>query len=148
MEDLAQKVSALRGRRVRLIERGSEVGSFGCLIPMPQEDLVVFHASSAVERRHIVFHEMAHVFLDHLADNEDGGTALMCGFEAEHVDPQANAPATMYETTAEWEAETAATILSEWSSSARNKRKGTNSAGGDVVLDQLDGAFGDLRGYR
>lgn len=148
IDEVVQKLSESRHRRIELAPRPQAPGSFGCVMPMPGLDVIVFHAQNSAERTHILAHELAHLFLGHLNRADDGGLALVCGFDAVTTPRQrSQSTSSMYDPQAEWAAETAAIILSGWSTSAVTGEKTIvrSPAAPEPVLARLDQAFGDLR---
>lgn len=148
IDELVDKLSAARPRRIELAARPQAPGSFGCVMPMPGLDVIVFHAQNSAERTHILAHELAHLFLGHLDRADDRGLALVCGFDAETTPRRRGQSTTsMYDPEAEWAAETAAIILSGWSNSAITNEKTIVPPlpAAEPVLTRLDQAFGDLR---
>ena len=143
---LAAGLGAIRARPIRLTDRDREFGSFGCVIPMPNEDIVVFHASSSAERNHILFHELAHIFLGHVDRSSPDRPGPVCGFGDTAIEQGSHSSALIDATESEWEAETAATILSGWSSTAGGTPNGV--AEDDPVLSRIAHAYGDVRRWR
>ena len=148
IDEMVVGLSGTRPRRIQLAPRPQAPGSFGCVMPMPGLDVIVFHAQNSAERTHILAHELAHLFLGHLDRADDSGLALVCGFDAETTPRRRSQSTTsMYDPQAEWAAETAAIILSGWSTSAVTAAKTVvqPTPAAEPVLTRLDQALGDLR---
>jgi len=146
--DMAWRLGQLRGRPVKLEPRALQRGgSFGCVFPMPSQDLLIYQsAATAAYRNHIVFHELTHLFLGHVDRHVDRSNelrvALVCGSLGEQG--SLTKQGTLYDSPPEWEAETAATIFSEWAATV------TAAAAvpeGDGTAQRLGLALGDTRGW-
>lgn len=115
-----------RGRTVELRpEHVPELGAFGVVMRLPQTDVIVYQA--AVDEQHqtrIIFHEFIHLLCGHTSDSEDDGV-LSCGPQALE-DPRAD---NLYDSWQEWEAETGAAILEEWSDAAPAEMPNTLTEG-------------------
>ncbi len=101
-----------RGRPIELVAWALPPEAVsGFLLVYEHKDVIVHQSrTSGLHQRHIVFHEVAHLVLDHAGC----GRAPVPPGDG----PPAAGPATLYDDIEEWEAETAATILSSWSDAA------------------------------
>lgn len=113
--ELCRRYSQARGRPLVVATRQLPFpGGFGALFPMPAKDLILCPDNISTEyQAQIIYHEVMHLDLDHLAASRGGQQPLMCGqLMASSSEPRTRS---LYADEREWEAETAATILSEWS---------------------------------
>ncbi|MEU4377702.1 hypothetical protein [Pseudonocardia alni] len=122
--ELCRRYSQDRGRPLIVATRQLPFpGGFGGLFPMPSKDLILCPDNISAEyQAQIIFHEVMHLDLDHLAASREAQQPLMCGQLM--TDSSGARTRSLYADQREWEAETAATILSEWSGSSA-KRAGT-----------------------
>lgn len=113
-DELCHRVGQLRGRPIVLVPTELEgAGAFGALVPMRRKDLIIYQAGlEAKHRDTIIFHEFAHLFLEHIQNARSEGRALVCNLDASRLDSFGDA--TVYDLQEEWEAETCAAILSQW----------------------------------
>lgn len=112
---LCDRYSLARGRPVIVETRRLPFpGGFGALFPMRSKDIILCPDNISAEyQAQIIYHEVMHLDLDHLSTSREGQQPLMCGqLMADSSKPSARS---LYADEREWEAETAATILSEWS---------------------------------
>ena len=111
-ERLCARLSGRRGRPIELVAWALPPETVsGFLLVYEHKDVIVHQSrTSALHQRHIVFHEVAHLVLDH----EGCGQAPVPPEDR----PPGAGPATLYDDLEEWEAETAATILSSWGEAA------------------------------
>lgn len=142
---LCERLSTVRGRPIKLKPTSTlRGGTFASLIPMPTRDLIIYQATTShAGQLHLIFHELLHLLLGHLAGPDDD--PLLCGSFL--VDGNTSGDGhTLYDPLHEWEAETGATILSGWASSfpARDVLDHTD----DPVARRLDLALGDTRSWR
>ncbi|MGH3897599.1 MAG: hypothetical protein ACRDTA_04975 [Pseudonocardiaceae bacterium] len=80
---------------------------------MPRKDLIIYQCRTTRSHQwHIIFHEVLHLLRDHVLTGGDG-KPLLCG-ELFADTSAAGRQQTLYDRWQEWEAETGATILSEW----------------------------------
>lgn len=109
---LCDRLADRRGRPIELVAWALPPEAVsGFLLVYEHKDVIVHQSrTSGLHQRHIVFHEVAHLVLDHAG----------CGQTPVPADdsPPGAGPATLYDDLEEWEAETAATILSSWSDAA------------------------------
>jgi hypothetical protein len=143
-EVLCERLGAARGRPITLIPCALPVsGAFGCLVPMPRTDLIIYQRQTT--RRHqwyIIFHEVLHLLRGHMSTGGDG-QSLLCSelFANTNV---ACRRQTLYDRWQEWEAETGATILSEWVTVPA----GAASLHADTTAERaIIRAFGDTSGW-
>ncbi len=115
---LCERLGAWRGRPVELVAHPVPAGTAtGILLAFPNKDLILYQSETTLPHQaHIIFHEVAHLVLGHLT----GGGRAVCGALLDPA-PSERAPvsgkrrgATLYDQRQEWEAETAATILTGW----------------------------------
>lgn len=112
---LCRRLSGHRGRRIRLTaaDLGSTT-SVGHLVVQSRSDRILYERSAPLpQRNHVIYHELMHLVLDHLADGEPltcGSTLFTGGGDGEDG---------LYAGWQEWEAETGATILSGMSRERR-----------------------------
>lgn len=114
---LCERLGAARSRPIVLESRADlpVSGGFGCLCPFPDKDLIVYQRNSTPPGRDwIIFHELIHLIRGHVEPEGPGGT-LMCGALLTERDSAARQGHTLYDDWKEWEAETGAAILAEWS---------------------------------
>lgn len=113
-EVLCERLGEVRRRPITLIPRVLPVsGAFGCLVPMPRKDLIIYQRQTTRPHQwHIIFHEVLHLLRGHVSADGDG-QPLLCG-ELFADTSAAGRQQTLYDRWQEWEAETGATILSEW----------------------------------
>jgi hypothetical protein len=102
---LCERLGKSRGRPIKLV--AAEVfttASVGHLICKRRRDLIVYQqAAPPAQQAHVIYHEVLHLIRDHL----DGQESLSCGGAEDDS-------AGLYAAWQEWEAETGATILSEF----------------------------------
>lgn len=133
-EELCARLGAHRDRPIVLIPRALPgAAAFGCLIPMPTKDLIVYQADlNGPHRAHTIFHEVMHLRLGHVSRSDAGvRTTLYCGQLL--PEPGAASPRTVYDREQEWEAETGATILSGWAEVGAVDRLPTDQAATAIV---------------
>lgn len=113
-EELCLCFGRLRGRPIVLVPTDLPgAGAFGALVPMRHKDLVIHQGSlPARHRETIIFHEFAHLFLQHIDTARVHGRTLVCNIDLAALDTFGEA--TVYDLREEWEAETCAAILSQW----------------------------------
>lgn len=111
---LCERLARRRERPIELVEWALPPETVsGFLIVYEHKDVIVHQSrTSALHRQHIVFHEVAHLVLEHAGRCGDGPPV-----PPEDRSP-GDGPATLYDEIEEWEAETAATILSSWTDAA------------------------------
>ncbi len=106
-----------------VLESGRRPGvrSYACVVPFPDQFVIAyFDTLSPARVNYVIYHEIAHIILGHLAGNTSG-VPLVCGAlfskdEDEDEDEDEGTPQkSFYATPREWEAETMAAILSGWS---------------------------------
>lgn len=113
-EVLCERLGEVRARPITLIPRDLPLsGAFGCLVPMPRKDLIIYQCQTTRPHQwHIIFHEVLHLLRGHVSTGGDA-KPLLCG-ELFADTSAAGRQQTLYDRWQEWEAETGATILSEW----------------------------------
>lgn len=111
-ERLCARLADRRGRPIDIVAWSLPPEAVsGFLLVYEHKDLIVHQSrTSGLHQRHIVFHEVAHLVLDHAGC----GQAPVPPGDS----PPDAGPATLYDDIEEWEAETAATILSSWGDAA------------------------------
>jgi hypothetical protein len=113
--ELARRLGAHRDRPLVLVARTIPGhGAAGALVCLPHRDIVVYPNGMAHEyQAQIIYHEVMHLYLGHL-DQSAGRRPPLCD---QHHDAQGlgDGQQSLYGRRDEWEAETGATILSEWS---------------------------------
>lgn len=112
---LCERLAWARGREIRLIARDlPSPAVFGCLVPMLTKDLIIYPEYAAQpHRQHIIFHEAVHLIRRHVSTG-GAGELLTCGQLTDDC-ARAERRRVPYDHWKEWEAETGATMLSEWS---------------------------------
>ena len=104
-----------RGRPIVVVARDlPDGGGLGALIPLPDRDLLVVPARMTPQHQQtIIFHEIVHLVRSHAV--APGTGRALCGGRL--PGGGATAPGgTLYDHWQEWEAETGAAILAQWSS--------------------------------
>ena len=141
---LARSLGELLQHPIHLIAKHDEiVGSFGIVIPSDVGYEIIYQgATSVADQNHIIYHELGHIYLKHLGRRR--GRTLFCGFAPPGTDPER--PRNLYADTSEWEAETFASVLSEWTNAVAADPFPQEEA--DPVVDRLNHALGDLRGWQ
>lgn len=161
VELLREALSQRRGRPI-IIAASDELSGerkYGFTWDDPSADAVVIMYEARTTWTHqmmIILHELAHLICDH------PGTAIDHSYRTRHAHefqeisplalaevlgprpprrgrrPQARLTASLYDEPAEWEAETMATIMSEWVPGLGG------SAGGQTGADPLEALLGDV----
>lgn len=112
---LCARLAESRQRPIKLFPKEIPIAAAaGALMVAQGRDLITYQAATTeAQQAHIIYHELVHLVRAHLT----GAGALTCGILLPEADT-APAQATrrnLYQDWQEWEAETGATILSEWS---------------------------------
>jgi hypothetical protein len=117
-ELLCQKLGQARGRRLKLVaDELYTTSSVGHLFSTARRDVIAYQRSATrPQQAHVIYHEVIHLVLEHF----DGTESLTCGaLDATDMDGEHDGLYTRWQ---EWEAETAATILSELSAQRADPR--------------------------
>lgn len=117
VRQLCERLGAARSRPIVLEARADlpVSGGFGCLCPFPDKDLIVYQQNSTPPGREwIIFHELIHLIRGH-AEPDSAGDAVMCGALLTDPGSAVTHGHSLYDDWKEWEAETGAAILAEWS---------------------------------
>lgn len=140
-KELCAGLRAQSGRPIELVGRQLPPNTAsGFLIVYEHKDLVVYQSeTSELHQNHIAFHELAHLVLGHAT-----GNAPVCGAL---LQAEASAePGSLYDEQDEWEAETAATILSSWTDTELAGLTTANQ--GQAASTRLSAALGLPRPWR
>lgn len=113
---LCARLAEVRGRPIKLFPKKISVAAaVGVLLAADGRDLITYQSATTLPHQgHIIYHEVMHLARGHLT----GGAALTCGVlqgSGEESESDPSSRRSVYEDWQEWEAETGATILSEWS---------------------------------
>lgn len=113
---LVRRLAEHRGRPVTLQAREMPVtGGVGLTVSLADRDVVVYPDDiGPAYQAQIIYHEVMHIHLGHLDVAADVDDPPLCVGTLGTDDGEAYS--SLYDSREEWEAETAATILSEWSS--------------------------------
>ncbi|MBF6062809.1 hypothetical protein IU500_13490 [Nocardia terpenica] len=120
VHELCRKVGEQRGKPIRLVAHPISVpGPFGAWIATPRADYILYQKETTESHQdHIILHELGHIIAEHRSDEDDA--SLLAQLSAGGgLPPDAVRRAlrrTAYDTAAEREAETVATIILEWAS--------------------------------
>lgn len=113
---LCERLSEARARPIKLFPKDIPVAAaIGALIVAAGRDLITYQATTtSAHQGHIIYHEVIHLVRGHVTSQ---GTLTCGGLLSEGDDDSGSALArqSLYQDWQEWEAETGATILSEWS---------------------------------
>ena len=123
---LCERLSEARARPIKLFPKDIPVAAaVGALIVAAGRDLIAYQAATtSAHQGHIIYHELIHLVRGHVTSQG----ALTCGGPLPEGDEDSRpAPARrgLYQDWQEWEAETGATILSEWSYQDLQVSRGT-----------------------
>ena len=114
-EVLCARLAESRGRPINLYPEEIPVAAaVGLLMAAEDRDLITYQAATTHDHQgHIVYHEVIHLTRDHLGARD----SLTCGLLLPETDSEIGGSTRrpLYADWQEWEAETGATILSEWS---------------------------------
>jgi hypothetical protein len=109
---LSERLAAVRKRRINL--RAAELfttASVGHLVVKGHRDVIGYHRSATpYQQAQVIYHELMHLVLGHVT----GMDSLTCGALEDRIDLQNGSSGEdgLYARWQEWEAETAATVLS------------------------------------
>lgn len=149
IHDMTQRLADLRGKPIKLIAAPLPVdGPSGYWLPTQSADYVWYQECTTVRRqRRIVLHEMWHMIARHefcVGDVPVVVAALMSAVSAETVNKILGLGRSGYGVRPEWEAETAATIISGWTE--KFERAGLPRLGPDDE-GWIDAALGARQGW-
>lgn len=138
---LAARLAQSRGRPIELIPRTfPQPTVFGLWVATSSADLVFYERETATDhQRHILCHEFGHIYFDHGSDNlsDDVWEDLVPTLPPDTV--RRALRRSSYGTGAEKEAETFASVISEWN--------GALGALGTSMGSSIERAFDDPKGW-
>lgn len=141
VRDLAARLAQRRGRPIELIPRPfPQPTVFGLWVATSSTDLVFYESETAPDhQRHILCHEFGHIYFGHGSDNLSDGVweDLVPTLPPDTV--RRALRRSSYDTGAEREAETFASIISEWN--------GALGALGANTRSSIERAFDDPKGW-
>jgi hypothetical protein len=139
--DLVEGLAEQRGRPIQLVPRAfPQPTVFGLWIGTTTADLVFYESDATPDhQRHIVLHELGHILFDHGNDNlqDDVWEELVPSLPSDTV--RRALRRSSYDTGAEREAETFASVISEWTGSITALDNRTES--------EIERAFDDPKGW-